>query len=139
MPKKILIIEDEKPLAEEWKLSFGAEGYSVEIWSKVLEVLNGLEHLEYDLVLLDIMLPTIDAVGSPINLEEIEYGRTAGVWLCKLIKKKKPSLPIVVVSVVRDRNILENIRSAGADLILNKPIAVDEIIESIKLLLIKKQ
>lgn len=60
MKEKILIIEDEKHIARFLQLEFEHEGYTVTVTydgpSGLKEALEG----DYDLVLLDIMLPGID-------------------------------------------------------------------------------
>ena len=135
MSKKILIIEDERSLAEEWAEYFTYEGYSVHIWWRIKDVLDGIDQLECDLVILDVMLPIIDALDYPINLEEIEYGRAAGVMICNIIKEKHPSLPILIVTVVRDPDIIEKLRKSGANMIITKPIENAELIKHVQYLL----
>ena len=60
--KKILIIEDERPLAEAVEFSLQKEGYEVDV---ALDGESGWRKCEagsYDLILLDLMLPGIDGM-----------------------------------------------------------------------------
>ena len=64
--RRILIIEDERPLAEAIRFSLGREGYEVDI---ALDGESGWEKCKkgaYDLVLLDLMLPGLDGMGSAV-------------------------------------------------------------------------
>lgn len=139
MTKRILIIEDEKPLAEEWQRTLQAKGYDVKIWSEVSEVLSGLDQLDFDLVILDVILPTFDLKDQSITPETLDYGRTAGVWLCKRLKEVKPDIPIIACTVVRDPDILEQIREAGINLILRKPIETGDIVTYVRRFLEDKE
>ena len=119
MGKRILIIEDELPLAEEWALALVASGYETKIVTKISEALSIIDQLEFDLVLLDVMLPTIEPTKG-ISVINIAHGRVAGVYIAQKIKKKKPSLPIIAVTVVSDKHILEQLKQAGVARILRK-------------------
>lgn len=133
MAKKILIIEDEKALAEEWERGLKYEGYDAQIATNLPEVLNILDRLDFDLVLLDVMLPSLD-VSEVINLNSIRHGRTAGVWVARMIKERKPSLPIVAITVVTDPAITGDLRDAGVERVLNKPVSVQDVVKTITLL-----
>lgn len=135
MSKRILIIEDEAPLAEEWERGLTPEGYEIYTINHLSEIPHILSKLDdFDLVLLDVMLPSID-VSDVVDLESIGYGRSAGVWVAKSIKEKKPSLPIVVVTIVEDPGIIQNLRDAGVRRVLNKPFSNEELVAVVKLLL----
>jgi len=55
--KKILIIEDEKPLSEALKEALTQKGYSVEVASNGADGLKSMEESQPDLVTLDLMMP----------------------------------------------------------------------------------
>jgi CheY-like chemotaxis protein len=124
--KKILFIEDEKFFLEELQIALDEyeiiPAYSAPVGMKFIE-----DNHHFDAVLLDIMMPPPD----DIDPESVSYGRTTGVELCRKIKEMKPELPIVVLTVVRDPGILERIREAGADKIINKPVSSRVVRESL--------
>lgn len=107
--KKILIIEDEKHIAEAIKLNLEMLGH------KVLHALNGLDGLNYfkefnpDLIIVDLMMPEIDGIG-----------------VINEVRKQDARIPIMVVSA-KDQ-VKEKIRclSLGVDDYLSKPFDLDE-------------
>lgn len=58
--KKILIAEDEKPLAHALELKLTREGCSVTLVENGQEALDALAAGDYDVLLLDMMMPTMD-------------------------------------------------------------------------------
>jgi len=59
--------------------------------------------------------------SEDMDPELVDYGRSTGVEVCWRIKDIKPDLPVIILSVVRDSEILKKIEEAGADRIINKP------------------
>ena len=110
---KILIVEDEKPIADliDWNLS--AMGYQCE---KVYDGLAGADLIEencYDLVLLDIMLPGAD------GYELLQQLRPTGT----------PVIFITAKGSVEDR--VQGLR-AGADDYLVKPFEIVELVARVE-------
>ena len=58
--KKILIIEDEKPLARALELKLGKEGFTVKVVNDGQEASNVLTTEKYDVIVLDLVIPKID-------------------------------------------------------------------------------
>lgn len=58
--KSILIVEDEKPLAHALALKLQHEGFTVTNATNGRECLDLLESKHFDVVLLDLMMPTMD-------------------------------------------------------------------------------
>ncbi|MDY7031359.1 MAG: response regulator [Thermodesulfobacteriota bacterium] len=131
MGQKILIIEDEKALAEEWAKGLQYAGYETKIVTTLNEVMNILNQLDFDLVLLDIMLPSYD-VSDRIKQNSIKWGRIAGLWIAKQIKEREPSMPIFVVSLVTDQKILDELKQVGVVKVVSKPISVKELIDIVE-------
>ena len=77
--KKILVIEDEKPLLNALSAKIQTEGF------EVLEAENGEDGLKLalkkhpDLILLDIILPKMDGITVLENLRENAWGKTVQV------------------------------------------------------------
>lgn len=79
--KKILIVEDERPLAHALELKLGKEGYATTVASNGKE---GLEHAKtggFQLVLLDLILPEMD-----------------GFTVLAELKKAGVTVPVIVLS-----------------------------------------
>lgn len=59
-PKKILIIEDEIPMARAMKLKLENEGFSVKTVHNGKDAIDALDTEEFDCALVDIILPQVD-------------------------------------------------------------------------------
>lgn len=117
MPK-VIIVEDDQAIAEMLVYHLQDLGYEVEHFADGLEAKEYLSSGQYDLVLLDIMLPGYN-----------------GLDLCRELRQQKPSLPIMLLTSLdgeADRVIgLE----LGADDYLTKPFSMRECQARIKALL----
>ncbi|MCA9370971.1 MAG: response regulator, partial [Candidatus Peregrinibacteria bacterium] len=58
--KKVLIVEDERPLAHALELKFSHEGYAVTIATDGAEALKQANSGTYDTILLDLIMPNMD-------------------------------------------------------------------------------
>lgn len=107
--KKILIIEDEKHIAEAIKLNLKLLGHDVVMAANGLEGLHWWKEFSPDLVIVDLMMPEIDGLGVITE-----------------IRKKDLKIPILVISA-KDQ-VREKIRclSLGVDDYLSKPFDLDE-------------
>jgi two-component system alkaline phosphatase synthesis response regulator PhoP len=107
--KKILVIDDEKHIAEAIKLNLKMQGHEVAVGVNGLEGLNWWKEFVPDLVIVDLMMPEIDGVGVITE-----------------IRKKDLKIPILVISA-KDQ-VKEKIRclSLGVDDYLSKPFDLDE-------------
>lgn len=112
--KNILIIEDDKNIAELERDYLEANGFEVTIIDAgntgLKEALNG----NYDLILLDLMLPGMD-----------------GFFVCREIREQKDT-PILMVSARRDD--IDKIRGLGlgADDYMVKPFSPSELVARVK-------
>lgn len=113
--KKILIIEDDKSIAELERDYLEIEGYLVETALTGQEGLNkAIFNDEIDLVLLDLMLPGVN-----------------GFQICKEIRTKK-DIPILMVSAKKED--IDKIRGfgLGADDFIVKPFSPSELVARVK-------
>ncbi len=110
---RILIIDDDKALCELIKRSVQAENIEADFCNTGKEGLQKLKEQEYQLVVLDVMMPGMDGFET---LEEI---------------RKEYSLPILMFTSKNDS--LSKVRGlrAGADDYLTKPFDMDELIARI--------
>lgn len=58
--RKILIVEDEELLRESYEMILSTEPYDIDVASNGKEALEKSLHTEYDLILLDLMMPVMD-------------------------------------------------------------------------------
>lgn len=121
MPEKILLVEDEEKLARMVELELHYEGYEVE---KAFDGRAGLEKAlsgDYDLVLLDIMLPALNGMEVLRRL------------------RKESQLPVIMLTA-RD-TVIDKVAGldSGADDYITKPFAIEELLARIRAALRKKQ
>lgn len=115
--KKILIVEDERPLAEAVQFSLRKEGYEVDIALDGEAGWRKYKSGSYDLVLLDLMLPGID-----------------GMEVCRLIRKEKET-PIIILTA-KDAGVDKILGlEMGADDYMTKPFNMRELIARIRAVL----
>ncbi len=112
--EKILIIEDQQSIAELIKDYLEINDFQVEIKNNGQEGLKDALGKDYDLILLDLMLPDID-----------------GFEICKKIRKEK-NIPILIISA-RGEDI-DKIRGLGlgADDYISKPFSPNELVARVK-------
>ena len=114
MSSKILIIEDEEKIARFVELELGYEGYTT---TKAFDGRTGLELAEtgeFDLVLLDIMLPQL-----------------SGMEVLRRIRRTS-SIPIIMLTA-RD-SVVDKVSGldSGANDYITKPFAIEELLARIR-------
>ena len=111
---RILIVEDEEAIADLEKDYLELSGFEVEIANDGTEGLSKALTEEYDLFILDLMLPGVD-----------------GFEICKEIREKK-NTPILMVSAKKDD--IDKIRGLGlgADDYVTKPFSPSELVARVK-------
>lgn len=115
---KILIIEDEKLLADSIKVLLERKGFQVEC---AYDGKTGEEYAElgiYDLLILDVMMPGMD-----------------GYEVARSVRRKHCAVPILMLTAKSD--VLDRIEglNAGADYYLTKPFDTRELLACINALL----
>ena len=121
MSDKILIVEDEEKLNRMLELELQYEGYET---GKAMDGRPGLEMAlsgEYQLVLLDIMLPVIN-----------------GLEVLRRIRREDESLPVILLTA-RDTT-MDKVSGLdlGADDYITKPFAIEELLARIRTALRKQ-
>ncbi|MCM3570712.1 response regulator YycF [Neobacillus mesonae] len=121
MEKKILIVDDEKPIADILQFNLRKEGYVVYCAYEGNEALNLVEEIQPDLILLDIMLPGQD-----------------GMEVCREVRKKY-EMPIIMLTA-KDSEIDKVLGlELGADDYVTKPFSTRELIARVKANLRRQQ
>ncbi|MEJ5351900.1 MAG: response regulator transcription factor [Melioribacteraceae bacterium] len=115
---RILVIEDEKKVASFIKKGLEEEFFTVDVAYNGKDGLVLASSEEYDLIILDIMIPFID-----------------GITLTKELRKRKIITPILLLTVKDSVNDKVEGLDAGADDYLTKPFAFEELTARIRALL----
>ncbi len=118
---KILIVEDEKQMADFISLELKHEGYEVEICYDGEQGYNQAIENSYDIILLDIMLPKIN-----------------GIEVCRKVRKKKDT-PIIMLTAKNDVMDKVNGLDTGADDYLTKPFEIEELLARMRVILRRKK
>ena len=126
---KILIIDDDRELCALIKRSVQSEHIEADFCNTGKEGLQKLKEQEYQLVVLDVMMPGMDGFET---LEEIrkENSLMDGFETLEEIRKEN-SLPILMFTSKNDSASKVRGLRAGADDYLTKPFDMDELIARI--------
>ncbi|MGH7931170.1 MAG: response regulator [Candidatus Binatia bacterium] len=114
----ILVVEDEKKVASFIRRGLEAARYTVEVEHDGEAALKRLLTAEYDLVILDVMLPKLD-----------------GLSLMKELRQRKVNVPVLLLTAritVADKVMGLDL---GADDYLTKPFAFEELLARVRALL----
>lgn len=111
---KILIVDDEKDIAELISDVLTSEGFTTTIKNDGTSAVEAVKHDKYDLILLDIMMPDI-----------------SGIETCRLIRDKV-SCPIVFVTAKNQLNDRIEGLNIGADDYITKPFVIEELLARVK-------
>ncbi|MBI5024111.1 MAG: response regulator transcription factor [Candidatus Omnitrophica bacterium] len=118
---RILIIEDEQKIREFIQEGLKEEGFATDVAHDGEEAHFMATTNDYDLIILDLMIPKID-----------------GLVLCKKLREDKISVPIIMLTAKMGvKNKVAGL-NAGADDYLTKPFAFEELLARIRAQLRKK-
>jgi DNA-binding response OmpR family regulator len=112
----ILIVEDEAGIVQFLQQGLEEEGYQITSASDGLQGFELIQKQQFDLILLDWMLPKI-----------------SGLDLCRAIRKKDSTTPILFLTAKDTvQETIEGIK-AGANDYIKKPFSFEELVERIKI------
>lgn len=108
--KKILLVEDEAKLARFVELELKYEGYDVTVCHDGREGMHQLTEVDYDMLLLDLMLPGLN-----------------GIEICRRVRNFS-QIPIIMLTAKDE--IMDKVAGldSGADDYLTKPFAIEELL-----------
>ena len=112
--KKILVVEDEKDIQNILKAFLENAEYKVETADDGLEAINLIQKNNYDLILLDIMLPKID-----------------GFTVCEMIRKNS-NVPIIILTALTDEESQLKGFDKLADDYITKPFSMPVLLKHIE-------
>ncbi len=115
--KKILHIDDEEIARNEFSQIFNGTDYKLEFAVNSIDGLEKIQQNNYDLILLDIIMPDLN------NRQNI----MAGLELLKKIKEKNANIPVIMLSVKTHMSTAnEAFRMGAVDYIIKDKIKSDE-------------
>ena len=117
MAKKILIIEDDAAIQKILTEPLTAEGYEVAAASDGAEGIMKFQKHEYDLILLDLMLPKID-----------------GYTVCEMIRRES-QIPIIILTALDSEDAQIKGFDKLADDYITKPFSIKLVLKRVEALL----
>ena len=114
--KKILVVEDEKFARDILNFTLSSEDYDISLAEDGLEALNKASSNNYDLIIMDVMMPNID-----------------GYEACRRLKANEitKSIPIILLTGRAQKgDILKGVQ-AGADDYLLKPYKLQDLLNRV--------
>lgn len=117
MVKKILIIEDDEAIQKILTEPLTAEGYEVAAASDGAEGITKFQKQEYDLLLLDLMLPKID-----------------GYTVCETIRRES-QIPIIILTALDSEDAQIKGFDKLADDYITKPFSIKLVLKRVEALL----
>ena len=120
---RILIVDDELPLARILGFSFENEGYVVARAEDGVECMNKVSTFGPDAIIMDLMMPKLDGLETIRLLRSNEVHRDL----------------LIVVVTARARPVdREDALSAGADFFVKKPFQISALIDRVNGMLIPR-
>jgi len=108
----ILVVDDEKTIADGLRLTLESEGYGVRTAGSVREALGAVVQGDPHAAIVDLMLPDGD-----------------GLQLTRELKRRDPALEVLVITAYGSvRKAMEATKGAGAFHVLEKPFEPDELL-----------
>lgn len=114
MSESILIVDDEKEIADLIEVYLKNDGYTVYKFYNGMDALNCIEETNLDLVILDVMLPDID-----------------GFHICQKIREKYFYPIIMLTAKIEDTDKIMGL-TIGADDYITKPFNPLEVVARVK-------
>src|SRR5258708_6444390 len=114
---RILVVEDEHKIASSLKKGLEQESYAVDVAFTGTDGYDLASGEEYDLIILDLMLPGMD-----------------GTEICQKLRSEQNHTPILMLTARGQLDDKVNGLNSGADDYLTKPFAFEELLARIKAL-----
>lgn len=119
MNKKILVAEDEKPMAKAMELKLSHSGFDVKTVFNGEEALKILEEEKFDLIFIDLIMPVLD-----------------GFHVLEKLREKGSAVPIIVLSNLGQEEDIKRAKALGVkDYFVKSDTPIANIVEYAKKIL----
>jgi DNA-binding response OmpR family regulator len=114
---KILVIDDSNLMRKVLRHYLEEAGHEVDDWLPLspMEIPDHLAANKPDLVLSDYQMPGLN-----------------GLSVAKMVQKVDPTIPILILTALRDPELETSFRKFGVKRLLNKPIAAESLVSAVK-------
>lgn len=121
--KRILIVDDEKPIVTLLAQTFEQEGHKVETASDGIDCMNKMAAFSPDVVIMDIMMPKLDGVDTT-----------------RLIRRNNAyaGTIIVALSARADEETRGRMKESGANLFMRKPFVIAKLVDRVGQMLVAR-
>lgn len=117
-PARILVCEDEAPIAKAFSLKLTAAGFDVEIAPDGQVALDQLQNGNFDLLILDMVMPNVDGIG-----------------VLTAMKERALTTPVIVatnLSQTEDVNRTAQVYDSVKDYFVKSETPIAEMVERVK-------
>jgi DNA-binding response OmpR family regulator len=120
MPNRILIVDDERPIATLLAQAFEQDGHTVLSAADGIDCMNKMASFRPDVVIMDIMIPKLD-----------------GVETTRLIRRNEAyaGTLIIALSARADEATRDRMREAGANVFMRKPFVIARLVGRVQQML----
>lgn len=109
-PRRVMVVDDEAPVREAFAAALQAKGYEVVLASDGREALRRIRQDQFDLIFLDILLPTV-----------------GGASVLKALKRRDPEALVVLITGHPYHDETLAALEYGPTMLLRKPIKLSDI------------
>jgi CheY-like chemotaxis protein len=96
--RRILLVEDEPPLRDVYRMILSTQPYDFDVAVNGQDALDKCAQKEYDLILLDLMMPVLDGVG----------------FLERFVTDHRPPVKVIILSNLSSGHDLSKAMALGA-------------------------
>jgi CheY-like chemotaxis protein len=111
---KVLVVDDDRDLADVCSLVLATEGYETDIAFNGLEAIKAVKSDGPDVMLLDVTMPVLD-----------------GLSVCKIVKQDPETVEVPVIIMSASETLLRRALDVHADAVIAKPFDIDMLLETV--------
>ena len=111
---KVLVVDDDPDLATICSLVLESEGYDTDVATNGIEAYHTLASDDVDVVLLDVMMPSLD-----------------GITMCNMVKDDPRTCDVPVILMSASDVLCEKAKQSCADAVLAKPFDIEDLLATV--------
>lgn len=114
---KILVIDDSALMRRILRHYLEEAGFEVDDWLPLsaMEIPERIGSFAPELVLSDYQMPGLN-----------------GLTVAKMVLKTNPKIPVMILTAVRDPELIANLQKFGVKAVLNKPIDAESLVKAVR-------